>query len=129
MAFVSNPIRSGTLFTSAARTEDANSATITNMGSRGAIVKVNISAISGTNATGTFTVQGYDELSGSWYTILASAAKTATGFFTLTVYPGNTVTSNVSASTVLPKQWRLNFDISATTTPSVTFSATYDLIP
>lgn len=129
MAFVSNPIRSGTLFASAARTADANSATITNMGSRGVIVKVNVSAISGASATGTFTIQGYDELSDNWYTVLASTAKSATGFFTLTVYPGNTVTSNVSASTVLPKQWRLNFDISSTTTPSVTFSASYDLIP
>lgn len=129
MAFAATPLKNVTLFDSAARTADENSASINNYAYRGVQVMVNISAISGTSATGTFTIQGYDELSDSWFTVLASAAKSATGFFTLTAYPGITASSNVSGSTVLPKKWRLNFDISATTTPSVTFSASATLLP
>lgn len=131
MAFAATPLKNVTLFDSKARTADENSASINNYAYRGVQVMVNVSAVSGTSATGTFTIQGYDELSDSWFTVLASAAKDAnsTGFFTLTAYPGITASSNVSASTVLPKKWRLNFDISPTTTPSVTFSASATLLP
>lgn len=129
MAFAATPLKNVTLFDSKARTADENSASQNNYAYRGVQVMVNISAISGASADGTFTIQGYDELSDSWFTVLASAAKSATEFFTLTAYPGIAASSNVSANTVLPKRWRLNFDISATTTPSVTFSASATLLP
>lgn len=129
MAFAATPLKNVTLFDSKARTADENSASMNNYAYRGVQVMVNISEISGTSATGTFTIQGYDELSDSWFTVLASAAKSATGFFTLTAYPGIAASANVAGSTVLPKKWRLNFDISATTTPSVTFSASATLLP
>lgn len=130
MAFAATPLKNVTLFDSAARTADENSASINNYAYRGVQVMVNVSALNtAQSATGTFTIQGYDELSDNWFTVLASAAKSATGFFTLTVYPGITASANVSGSTVLPKKWRLNFDISATTNPSVTFSASATLLP
>jgi hypothetical protein len=126
MAFAATPLKNVTLFDSKARTADENSASQNNYAYRGVQVMVNISAVTGSGA-GTFTIQGYDELSGEWFTVLASASKTATGFFTLTAYPGITASSNVSASTVLPKTWRLAWDLTAGT--GQTFSASATLLP
>jgi hypothetical protein len=74
---------------------------------KGVVVGIGISAIVG--GTLTVTIQGKDEASGSYYTLLASAALNAAALTTLTVYPGITVTANVSASAFLPNTWRLNY--------------------
>ncbi len=126
MAFAATPLKNVTLFDSKARTADENSASQNNYAYRGVQVMVNISATTASGA-GTYTLQGYDELSDSWFTVLASASKDATGFFTLTVYPGIAASSNVSANTVLPKRWRLAWDLTAGT--GHTFSASATLLP
>lgn len=54
-----------------------------------------------------FTVKGKDSLGGVYSTLLASAAVTGAGVTTLRVYPGSTVTANVSANASLPAVWRL----------------------
>jgi hypothetical protein len=82
-------------------------------------VGINITAITGAGASLTVVVEGRDEASGVYFTLLSSAALTATGFTLLTVYPGIAVAANVSASQVLPKTWRVRCVI-AGTTPAVT---------
>ena len=74
---------------------------------KGIKVVVDITALAGTAPTVTVTIEGKDQASGKYYTLLASAALSATGTVILTVYPGVTVTANVSASDVLPKTWRV----------------------
>jgi hypothetical protein len=71
-------------------------------------------------------VEGYNDLSASWYTILAGAAVTATGTTTLKVYPGITAVTNVSVSDVLPASWRLT--MTAADAKSVTYSAVANLV-
>ena len=96
---------------SGARTTTTNSSTYYTPGAVGVVVSISISAITATPSV-TFTIQGYDEISDRYYTVLASAAQTATNtggsLLTLTVYPGITASANVAASAVLPPQWRVN---------------------
>jgi hypothetical protein len=87
------------------RPQPCNSADQTNWNGRGCKIVVNISA-AGTSSL-TFTIKGKDSVSGTYYTLLASAAQTGTGTVVLTVYPGVAVTANVSASDVVPRTWRV----------------------
>lgn len=86
---------------------------------RGLLVIVNITAISGASATLTVIIEGQDDVSSAFYTILSSAGLTATGTTALTVMPGVTVTANVSAAAVMPINWRVRTTITGTT-PAVT---------
>lgn len=85
----------------------------------GVQVGVNITVLTGTSPTVTVTVEGKDTVSGTYYTLLASAAIAATGFTLLTVYPGAPTTANVSSPQVLPKTWRVKAVV-AGTTPAAT---------
>jgi hypothetical protein len=87
------------------QTASLNSADQVNPYGRGVVVFINVSLI-GTGSI-TVTIQGKDPASGTYYTILASAAIVTSVFGTLTVYPGAAVTANVSANAVLPRQWRI----------------------
>jgi hypothetical protein len=51
--------------------------------------------------------------------MLASAAITATGFYTLTLFPGATASANSVANDHLPRTWNVSWTI-AGTSPSVT---------
>lgn len=104
-----------------------NSDDQTNLYGRGVVVFANISAKSGTIAV-TVSVQGKDPVSGEYYTILTSASLTATGFTTLTIYPGATATSNVSASEPLPLTWRVQVVSGTGVTPSVTMTVAASVI-
>lgn len=86
----------------------------TNVGS-GALVFINITAI--TAGSLTVTLQGLARASGVYYTIIASAALTTTGLTVLRVYPGLTAAANLTVSDVLPVAWRV---ISAIATGPVT---------
>lgn len=55
----------------------------------------------------TLTIQGKDKTSGKYYTLLAGAPVTTNSTNVYTVYPGITVTANVSAADVLPSNWRV----------------------
>lgn len=109
----------GALATLTAASAGGNSTDQTNVQWRGVIVGIDVTAISGTSPTLTVTVQGKDPASGVYYTLLASASITATGFTTLTVYPNAPATANVSTPLPLPYEWRVLYAITGTT-PAVT---------
>lgn len=96
-----------TVLASAARTANVNSSDLSNFNGRGVHVIIDVTSVTATPSV-VFTVQGKDAVSGKYYTLLTSAAITATGTTLLTVYPGAAVTANVSASNVVPKTWRVS---------------------
>ena len=85
----------------------------------GLLVFINITAISGTTPTYTVTVEGKDPVSGTYYTILASAGLNATGMTVLKIYPALTAAANLVANDILPQTFRIKAVV-AGTTPSVT---------
>lgn len=85
----------------------------------GIVVVVDITAISGAGASLVITIEGKDPVSGKYYTILASAALTATGTTVLRVYPTLTAAANLTINSILPKTYRVRATI-AGTTPAVT---------
>lgn len=121
-----NEIDVKTIFASAARTASANGPDITNRFMKGAIIVVDTTVLT-SGASIVYTVQGKDELSGKYYTILASAAITATGTVELYIYPGATIAANLVADHHLPRVWRVI--ITAADAKSVTASVGAVLLP
>jgi hypothetical protein len=82
-----------------------NSAAQINTNGRGVVVGINTTV----DTAGAYTVnlQGQDVVSGTWYTIASSASVIATGFATLTLYPGITAATNTAVSAPLPRTWRV----------------------
>lgn len=74
-------------------------------GNHGVKAVLDVTAVPGVD-TVQLVIEGKDATSGKYYTILQAAARVATGTDVLTVYPGNAVTANVSASDVLPDVYR-----------------------
>lgn len=89
---------------------------------RGAKVVVSIGSI--TSGGLTATIEGKDRVSQKYYTILASAPLLTSQDKVLTVYPGITATTNVSASDVLPDTWRVSITV-ASGTASYSIGASY----
>lgn len=116
----------GTALASAARTTTTASSPLTNHNAAGVRIFINVTATSATPSI-TIAVQEQDPISGNWIDILVSAAITTTGQkTTLIVYPGTTVTANVSAAAPLPRTWRINATHSDA--DSITYSVGYCLI-
>lgn len=113
-----------TLLASASRTTTQNSGGITTYNARGINVYVNITAV-GTGSI-TLNILGVDPVSGSTYTILASAALVANAFTVYKVYPGGAVTANVSANDHLPRVIQVN--VVANNANAVTYSVGYTLL-
>lgn len=109
----------GAIVTLSAASASGASGDKTLVGARGIKVVVDITAITGTSPTLTVTIRGKDAASGAYYTLLASAALSATGVTVLTVYPGIAVTANVSDSDHPPATWDVSYAIGGTT-PAVT---------
>ena len=109
----------GALLTYTNAATGTNGADKTNATARGIKIVVDITAISGTAASLTVTLQGKDAASGKYYTILASAALTTVSTTVLTVFPAATASANVSVNDELPAIWRVIATI-AGTTPAVT---------
>lgn len=110
-----------TYLPSAARTSHPTAVAVDQGAYRGVKFYIDITAFSGTSIT--FTVQALDPISGNASTVLASAAKTGTGPFTLTVYPDTATVANVALADVMPRRWQ----ITATgTITSVTYSIAYE---
>jgi hypothetical protein len=82
-------------------------------------VKFTIDISAQDTISATYTIQYKDPIGGDWNTLLASAAKTGAGAFTLTVGPGVTTASNVALRDYCPAQIRL---ICAGTATSITDS-------
>lgn len=74
-------------------------------GATGIRLDINIAAITGTSIT--FTVQGYNPANGTWSTLLASAAKTATGDTVLQIDPRQAAATNLTAQAIVPDRFRL----------------------
>ena len=115
-----------TLLASAARTALQTGSDQTNNAYRGLVVTIDATAAADTPSV-TFTIQGKDDLSGKYYTILASAAVTGISTTVLRVYPGLTASANVTANDVLPKTWRLT--VAVADADSLTYSVGATLLP
>jgi hypothetical protein len=118
----------GTALASAARTASVNSADLTNFNARG--VTVTIDCTANASALGvTAALQYKDTLSGKYVTLLTSAtlfAATATGTVSLVIYPGTTVSANLSVSAPLPRVWRVA--MTHLDADSITYSASANYI-
>jgi hypothetical protein len=60
-------------------------------------------------SAGSFTLEidGKDSVTGTYYPLLTGTAVSTVTSQTLTVYPGITAAANASASTILPRTWRV----------------------
>lgn len=106
MSAANRDFDTGQLLAGVGATASQNSADLTNADGRGVKVYVNTSLI-GTGSI-TVSIQAKDPASGTYTTLLASAAIVTNTLTVLTVYPGLPVTTNVSANDVLPRQWRVS---------------------
>lgn len=109
--------RIDTVFASAARTTHASSPAIQVSGYRSVTFDVDITAFSGTSIT--FTIEGFDHLKNGWFTLLASAALSATGHTRYTISPDGADTANSNLADCLPSQVRVT---PSGTITSVTYS-------
>jgi len=110
-----------------AASASVNGNDIDNLGGRFAIVTIDITAITGTTPTATFTVQGKDPVSGKYYTILASTALNAVATTVLKIGPGLTAAANSVANDIMPTVFRVIVTIGGTT-PAVTATVGVQLI-
>jgi hypothetical protein len=95
-----------TILASAARTASVDTSDQVNAYHRGVRIHIDATALSATPSV-VFTVQG-KSASGDYYTLLASAAVTATGDTFLYIYPGATAAANTIANLALPPVWRVS---------------------
>jgi len=101
------------LVASAAYTSNQTSADQTNSNGKGLLLFVKTGTF-GSGASGIVaTIQGKDPVSGSVYTILASAALTANSFTILRVYPNLTPAANLIANDILPRTWNVTLNATA----------------
>jgi hypothetical protein len=98
--------RTVTLLASAARTATNNSATVNNPRGKAIRFTVDCTARAGSAST-VFTFQGLDQVSGKYYTLLASAAVTTAATTQYNIGLGSTVTANVSANVPAPVAFRV----------------------
>jgi hypothetical protein len=75
----------------------------------------------------TLTIQGKDQTSGKYYTLLAGAAVTTQTTNVYTVYPSAPNTANVTAPQCLPAVWRIL--VTANNSNPATYSVGYCLLP
>lgn len=122
-AFAQNRNRGGTILTSAVRAATLTGQDINNDQYSGVTVILDITAVPGTD-TVTVAVQGKDQASGKYYTLLTGAAEVGTGTKTYKVYPGITAATNAAVSDMLPSIWRITVTHSAAS--NFTYSVGYN---
>lgn len=125
---LSLPKNKGAVITHTAAAAGTNSMDCTNTSGKGVKVVVDITALTGTSPTLTATIQGKDTASGKYYTLLDSAALSATGTTVLTVYPGLTAAANSKADDLIPDVFRVITAIGGTT-PAVTATVSCTILP
>lgn len=113
-----------TLLASTARTTSQTGADTDNLNYRGIHVVLDMTT-AGTGSV-TLTIQGKDEASGKYYTILAGAAVTTNSTNVYKVYPGATASANAVANDVIPRTFRII--VTANNANSATYSVGYSLI-
>jgi hypothetical protein len=94
-----------TYLAQATRTSHPTAVAVEQTSYRGVKFYIDITALTGTSLT--FTIQAVDPVNGTLSTVLASAAKTGTGAFTLTVAPDATTVANVALSDYAPMKWQI----------------------
>lgn len=104
----------------------SNGPDIDNSGGRHAVVVVDIT-VAGGSPTVTFTVQGKDDASGKYYTILATTSLTGTGTTVLRIGPGITASANAAVNDILPKTFRVAYVVGGTT-PAITATVGVSMI-
>lgn len=115
---------------SAARTATVAGSTVTNHNARGAVITLNVTAVSGTTPTLVAKLQYSPDGGTTWidYTEKpVTATISATGKYTLTVYPGAVEVANSAVSLPIPRTVRLYYTIGGTT-PSFTFASYFNWI-
>lgn len=90
-----------TAFASAARTATPTSVPLSTYRAKAITIVIDCTAITATPSV-VFTVSGKDTASGKKFTLLASAAITATGTTVLNIGAGLPATANVSANAPIP---------------------------
>lgn len=122
-------IESRNLYTSAARTASPTPTDQLNYGSRGLLVTIKATVLTGAGVT--FHVEGKDSLGGDYYILLSSATLVApTGASApvrLLIYPTMAAVANQIASYVLPRTFRVR--PAHGDTASVTYSVLAELLP
>lgn len=98
----------------------------TNRSHKGIQVTLDVTVVPGTD-TVTLSIQRKDPTSGKYSTILAAAARVATGTDVLTVYPSIPDEANLRQAQVLPDTFRLLVTHSAAS--NFTYSVGYVLLP
>ncbi|WP_124019487.1 hypothetical protein [Flavobacterium laiguense] len=110
------------------KTVTFNGATQTNTTAKGAVVVLNVGAVTGTSPTMVCKVQGSADSGTTWFDVpsATTATLTTTGVFGIEVYPnittviGTTTTGTIAQiASVLPRTWRVVYTIGGTT-PSFT---------
>lgn len=122
-----NNIETGALITHSAAAAGTTGGDQDGARHKGILLYVHVSAITGTSPTLTVTLQGKSPESGQYYTLLASAAISATGLTVLKVYPGLTAAANLAANDILPPTFRVVTAIGGTT-PAVTATVSAVLV-
>ena len=110
---------------SAARTAATTSEVITNSDYRGCHIIIDVT-VDPASASITPTIQGYDTVSGKYYTLLVGNAIAAVGTTVLRVYPGLTASANVTANDILPSKFRVSMAVADT--DSMTYSVSASLV-
>ena len=109
----------GSVLQPAARTTTATSDTFTNRSASRLHLVIDVTVTPGVD-TVTPKIEGYDPISGKYYTLLTGAAISSTGTTILKIGPGLAASANVSAADFLPRAWRVVMTHSAAT--SFTYS-------
>lgn len=112
-----------TILASAARTASTTVISVTEEGTKGVHLNLNITATS-TSPTLDVKLQRLDWLSGNWIDLPGGnfAQQSTITSVDLIVYPGIAETANVSVSDVTTEEIRTVATLGGTSTPSVTYS-------
>jgi len=103
---VSNSTGQAVVYASAARTAEPDTQEFEAAGYRGLHLIIDVTAVTDTPSI-VATILGVDRASGKTYTILASAAITATGTTVLRVGQSLTAATNLVANDILPPIFRI----------------------
>lgn len=106
-----------------AKIATGNGATQTNFNAAGAVIVINMGAVTGTTPTLDMKMQLSPDGGTTWVDIAGAAWPQiiATGLYTLAIYPGMTVVASAALSRSLPRTWRLVWTVGGTT-PSFTIT-------
>lgn len=115
----------GAVITAAAATTTQTGPDMANTSHRGVKVVLDMTTV-GTGSV-TLTIQGKDNASGKYYTLLAGAAVITNSTNVYTVYPSLPATANVSANDVLPKTFRIL--VTANNANAATYTVGVTMLP